>query len=246
VVHKGQRLAFSFEPGDNLFGIHPQLDDLEGDAPANQRCLLGHINNAATAFAELLENLIVTDCFRRLIRVIRFDPDAGVARTRTGRSERGGQEASRAKPLRGILGQGSSALRALETYAHGFPERGLLGRAEIRPATSAFPATLKKAFIMCFVDRDAFAGLLYNKKGERLLDFSVIAQGGHQMLDFFIHRFRSLHGHRDFLAKQFPVPETQAMNRDFNVALTEPESAGDFGVSAIAIFPHEERLEFME
>ena len=44
-----------------LFGVHAQLDDLERDAAANRLLLFGHIDHAAAAFADLLEQLVAAD-----------------------------------------------------------------------------------------------------------------------------------------------------------------------------------------
>ena len=54
VIHHGQGLAFGFEAGDDLLGIHPQLDDLEGDAAAHRFVLLGDIDDPAAALAHFL------------------------------------------------------------------------------------------------------------------------------------------------------------------------------------------------
>ena len=61
-----QRLAFGFETGDDAFGVHAQLDDLERDAAAHRFLLLGHIDHAATAFADLLEQLVASYLVTRL------------------------------------------------------------------------------------------------------------------------------------------------------------------------------------
>jgi len=61
MVHQRQRLAFGFEAGDDLFGVHAQLDDLEGDAAADRLLLLGHIDDTAAAFADLLKEFVAAD-----------------------------------------------------------------------------------------------------------------------------------------------------------------------------------------
>ena len=43
------------------FGVHPQLDDLEGHPAADGLLLLGHIDHPAAAFADLLQQLVVAD-----------------------------------------------------------------------------------------------------------------------------------------------------------------------------------------
>ena len=61
MVHQRQRLPLGLEPGDDLLGVHAQLDDLERDAAADRLLLLGHINHAAAAFADLLEQFVAAD-----------------------------------------------------------------------------------------------------------------------------------------------------------------------------------------
>ena len=61
VVHQRQRLPLRFEAGDDVLGIHPQLDDLEGDAAADGFLLFGHVNDATSSFANFLQKLIRTN-----------------------------------------------------------------------------------------------------------------------------------------------------------------------------------------
>ena len=65
MVHQRQRLAFGFEPGDDAFRVHAQLDDLKRDVPADGLFLFGHINDAAAAFADLLQQFVIGQCGRR-------------------------------------------------------------------------------------------------------------------------------------------------------------------------------------
>ena len=58
MVHQGQRLPLGLEAGDDLFGVHAQLDDLERDTAADRLLLLGHVHDAATAFADFLQQLV--------------------------------------------------------------------------------------------------------------------------------------------------------------------------------------------
>ena len=41
MVHHGQCLLFRLEARDDLFAVHPALDDLEGDAAFDRLALLG-------------------------------------------------------------------------------------------------------------------------------------------------------------------------------------------------------------
>ena len=61
MVHHRQRLPLGFEARDDGFGVHAELDDLERDAAAHRFLLLGHVNDAAAAFADLLEQLVAAD-----------------------------------------------------------------------------------------------------------------------------------------------------------------------------------------
>jgi hypothetical protein len=65
MIHQGQGLALGFKASDNAFGVHAQLDDLEGHAAANGFLLFGHIDDAAAAFANLLEKLVTADAVAR-------------------------------------------------------------------------------------------------------------------------------------------------------------------------------------
>ncbi len=54
VVHQRERLALGLEAGDDFLRIHPRLDDLERDAAFHRLALLGQIDDAEPAFADLL------------------------------------------------------------------------------------------------------------------------------------------------------------------------------------------------
>ena len=61
VVHQRQRLPLGLEAGDDLAGVHARLDDLERDLAADGLLLLGHVDDAHAAFADLLEQLVGAD-----------------------------------------------------------------------------------------------------------------------------------------------------------------------------------------
>ena len=61
MVHHRQRLPLRLEARDDLLGVHAQLDDLERDAPADRLLLLGHIDHAAAAFADFLEQFVAAN-----------------------------------------------------------------------------------------------------------------------------------------------------------------------------------------
>ena len=55
MIHHRQGLALGFEAGDDLGAIHSRLDDLERNLAANRLLLLGDVNDAHAAFADLLQ-----------------------------------------------------------------------------------------------------------------------------------------------------------------------------------------------
>ena len=67
MIHQGQCLPLRFEAGDHASGVHAQLDDLQRDATTHGFVLFGHINNAAAAFAQFLEQLVRADIAPQLL-----------------------------------------------------------------------------------------------------------------------------------------------------------------------------------
>ena len=61
MVHHGQRLPLGLEAGHNLPCVHSQLDDLQRHAAPDRLLLLGHIDNPAAAFADLLQEPVAAD-----------------------------------------------------------------------------------------------------------------------------------------------------------------------------------------
>src|SRR4030095_4538784 len=61
MIHHRQRLALLLEARDHLLGVHPQLDDLERDAPFDRFVLLGHPYHAEAALADLLKQVVMAD-----------------------------------------------------------------------------------------------------------------------------------------------------------------------------------------
>ena len=61
VVHHGQGLALGLEAGDDVLRVHAGLDDLERDAAADGLELLGHVDDAHAALADLFEQLVGAD-----------------------------------------------------------------------------------------------------------------------------------------------------------------------------------------
>ena len=61
MIHHRQGLPLRLEAGDDLFGVHAQLDDLQRDTSPHRLGLLGDINHATAAFAELLQQLVTAN-----------------------------------------------------------------------------------------------------------------------------------------------------------------------------------------
>ena len=74
MVHQRQRLPLGLEAGDDLLGVHAQLDDLERDAAADRLLLLGHVDHAAAAFADLLQQFVAANLVAGLFRRGQFEP----------------------------------------------------------------------------------------------------------------------------------------------------------------------------
>ena len=60
-IHHGQGLTFRFETGDDLFGVHAQLDDLQGHLAGDRFSLFGHVNGAHTTLTDTLEHFVSSD-----------------------------------------------------------------------------------------------------------------------------------------------------------------------------------------
>jgi hypothetical protein len=84
VVHERQGLALGFKAGNDAFGIHAQLDYLEGNPAANRFFLLGHVDHTATAFADLLEKLVTTQPVSRLFGDRQIQDDGALGSSRFG------------------------------------------------------------------------------------------------------------------------------------------------------------------
>ena len=61
MIHHRQGLALSLKSGNDAFRVHPQLDDFDSNAPADRLLLLGHVDDAAAAFADFLEQLVAPE-----------------------------------------------------------------------------------------------------------------------------------------------------------------------------------------
>ena len=71
MIHHRQRLPLGLETGDDALGVHAQLDDLEGDPAQDRLLLLGHIDHAAAAFADFLQQLVTVNAAARDLRSAR-------------------------------------------------------------------------------------------------------------------------------------------------------------------------------
>ena len=61
MVHHRERLAFGLKAGDDVFGVHPEFDDFEGDVSADGFLLFGHEDRPHAALRDKLKDLISTD-----------------------------------------------------------------------------------------------------------------------------------------------------------------------------------------
>ena len=128
MVHQCQRLAFGFEAGDDLFGVHAELDDLERDPATDRFLLIGHIDDAAAAFTDLLEEFVAADSVAGLFGN-GHEPCASRPNESSGQGqERAGLFVVRQQILHRLtqcvvagagLGQESVALRACRTFQGG-------------------------------------------------------------------------------------------------------------------------------
>jgi len=58
MLHQCQGLTLRLEPGHDLLGVHPQLDDLERNLAGDRLGLLSHEHQPESTFPDLLEDLV--------------------------------------------------------------------------------------------------------------------------------------------------------------------------------------------
>ena len=61
MVHHRESLPLGLKPRDHLPRIHSWLDDLQRDASLDRLFLLGHVDDAHAAFADLLKQFVGTN-----------------------------------------------------------------------------------------------------------------------------------------------------------------------------------------
>ena len=61
MIHHRQRLPLRLEAGDDLLGVHAQLDNLQRHAPSHRFSLLRDIHHAAPAFADPLQKFVTPE-----------------------------------------------------------------------------------------------------------------------------------------------------------------------------------------
>jgi hypothetical protein len=115
MIHEGQSLSLCLKAGDDLPGVHAQLDNLERDATLDRLFLLGHIDHTHSTLADFLEQLVTANPVAGLLH--RQDMD----RNRILRSQVQPQvhQTTGAKPLRGVGGQFCPAFLACAFCWHG-------------------------------------------------------------------------------------------------------------------------------
>jgi hypothetical protein len=61
MIHERKGLALGFEPRNDLFGVHAELYDFEGDSAADRFLLLGNVYDAHPALTEFFQQLVTAD-----------------------------------------------------------------------------------------------------------------------------------------------------------------------------------------
>ncbi len=61
MIHQREGLALRLEAGDDFAGVHAELDHFQRGAADDGLLLLGHIDDAATALADFLEELVASN-----------------------------------------------------------------------------------------------------------------------------------------------------------------------------------------
>ena len=121
VVHQRQRLPLGLEAGDDLRGVHAGLDDLQRHLAADRLGLLGHVDDAHAAFADLLQQLVGADDGA--------GPSVGVAAVAIGR-EQSTATAGSSRKLPGLIvgragarrrWRGSAVVAAADLLQAGIP-----------------------------------------------------------------------------------------------------------------------------
>jgi hypothetical protein len=67
MIHQRERLPFSLKSGHDTFGVHSRFDDFQGDPAPNRLLLFGHINYAAAALADLLQQFIPANSITHIL-----------------------------------------------------------------------------------------------------------------------------------------------------------------------------------
>jgi hypothetical protein len=93
VIHHGEGLPLGLEARADLLGVHPGLDDLQGDPAFYRFGLLSHVDRAEAPFANLLEQLVTPDPIaflfaRDLLRGLNGESRHEVLRREVGGEER--------------------------------------------------------------------------------------------------------------------------------------------------------------
>ena len=74
MVHQRKRLALRFKARNHALGIHSWLNHLQRHAPMDWFFLFRHENNAATAFADLVQQFVPIHPVARLFTTRGFSP----------------------------------------------------------------------------------------------------------------------------------------------------------------------------
>jgi hypothetical protein len=73
MVHQGQGLTFGLEASKDLFGVHPEFNDLESHFATDRFGLLGQVNDSHPTFTQYLQDSIGPNYLGGLDRTIEWD-----------------------------------------------------------------------------------------------------------------------------------------------------------------------------
>jgi hypothetical protein len=68
MIHQGERLSLGLKAGDDVFGVHAEFDNLDGNLATDRFLLLRQVNDTATPFANLLQQFVTADSISGLLK----------------------------------------------------------------------------------------------------------------------------------------------------------------------------------
>ena len=76
MIHQRQRLPFRLKPRNHALGVHPRLDDFQGDSAMHRLQLFRSENHARATFADLLQQPVTAYPIPGLFDAAQFLPEA--------------------------------------------------------------------------------------------------------------------------------------------------------------------------